>query len=126
MKMNSTEFDKVDIYIAGFPEETQKQLKQLRATIRKAAPEAEEVISYRMPAYKLQRILVYFAGHKNHIGFYPGVSGISAFKEELSEYKGARGSVQFPIGKPLPLRLISQIVKFRVIENLPLKKTNKK
>ena len=86
-------------------------------TIRKAAPDAEEVISYQMPAYKCQGMLVYFAGYKNHIGFYPGAAGVAAFKEELSVYKNAKGSVQFPIDKLLPLKLIAEIVTFRVKEN---------
>jgi len=105
------------MYIAAFPKGTQDLLMQLRTTIKKAAPQAEEVLSYQMPAYKFHGILVYFAGHKHHIGFYPTSSGIEAFKQELSVYKGAKGSVQFPLDQPLPLRLISQIVKFRVIEN---------
>ena len=108
----------IDEYIAGFPPETQKILQKLRKTIRKAAPDAEEKISYQMPAFSLKGILVYFAAYKNHIGFYPTASGIEAFKEEISGYKWAKGSVQFPIDKPLPLDLINQIVKFRVIENL--------
>jgi uncharacterized protein YdhG (YjbR/CyaY superfamily) len=105
-------------YIDSFTGDTKVLLKKLRETIRKAAPEAEEVISYNMPAYKFHGMLAYFAGHKNHIGFYPGASGIEAFKDELSEYKWAKGSVQFPINKPLPLDLITRIIIFRVIENL--------
>jgi uncharacterized protein YdhG (YjbR/CyaY superfamily) len=108
----------IDSYIATFPDETQVLLKQLRATIGKAAPDAVELISYNMPAFRLHRILVYFAGHKNHIGFYPGASGIAAYKNEISEYKSAKGSVQFPLNRPLPLELITKIVKFRVNENL--------
>ncbi len=107
----------IDEYIAVFPKVTQKKLEQLRMTIRKAAPDAEEVISYQMPAYKCQGMLVYFAGYKNHIGFYPGAAGVAAFKEELSVYKNAKGSVQFPIDKLLPLKLIAEIVTFRVKEN---------
>jgi uncharacterized protein YdhG (YjbR/CyaY superfamily) len=107
----------IDVYIAGFPKNTQKILKQLRATIIEAAPDAEEIISYKMPAYKYHGILVYFAAYKNHIGFYPTASGIATFKKELSMYKGAKGSVQFPLDKPLPLGLITKIVKFRVREN---------
>ena len=107
----------IDEYIYLFPEETRKKLEQLRMTIRKAAPDAEEMISYQMPAYKCQGMLVYFAGYKNHIGFYPTASGIAAFKEELSVYKSAKGAVQFPIDKPLPLKLIAEIVAFRVKEN---------
>lgn len=116
----------IDEYIAGFPKDIQIILEQLRTTIRKAAPEAEEVISYQMPAFKLSGMLVYFAGYKNHIGFYPTPSAIEAFKKELSEYKGAKGSVQFPLEKPLPLKLITKIVKFRVIENLEKASISKK
>jgi uncharacterized protein YdhG (YjbR/CyaY superfamily) len=115
MSNNTNDIDK---YIAKFPKETRALLGQVRTTIRKAAPEAEEVISYRMPAYKLNGMLLWFAGHSKHIGFYPMASGIKAFKKELSIFKGAKGSVQFPIDKPLPLGLIAKIVKFRVAENL--------
>lgn len=108
----------VDAYIAGFPKETQTLLEQLRATIMKAAPDAEEVISYQMPAYRYNGMLVYFAGYKNHVGFYPGAAGIEAFKKELSVFKGAKGSVQFPLDKPLPIQLVARIVAFRVKENL--------
>ena len=108
----------VDRYIAGFPSATQDLLEQMRSTILKAAPGAEEVIGYQMPAYRLHGALVYFAGYKAHIGFYPTGSGIEAFKTELSVYKGAKGSVQFPLDKPLPLALITKIVKWRLKENL--------
>ena len=107
-----------DEYISNFPVETQEKLKQLRMTIKKAAPDADEVISYGMPGFKLSGMLVWFAGYSGHIGFYPRPSGIEAFKKELSAYKGAKGSVQFPMNKPLPLGLITKIVKFRVKENL--------
>lgn len=106
--------ENIDAYIAGFPGETQKILEQLRAAIIAAAPQAEEVISYGMPAFKLNGILVYFAGYKNHIGFYPTPAGIESFKALLSNYKGAKGSVQFPLDQPLPLKLIDEIVAFRV------------
>ena len=108
----------IDEYIAGFPKEIQKLLEQIRNTIKQAAPEAEEAIKYAMPTYVLNGNLVHFAAFKNHIGFYPVPSGIEAFKQELSVYKGAKGSVQFPLDKPMPLDLISKIVKFRVKENL--------
>ena len=108
----------VDEYIENFPAAIQKKLKQVRATIKKTAPQAEEVISYGMPAYKQNGILVYFAGYKNHIGFYAVPTGHKAFKKELSAYKGGRGSVQFPMDKPLPLDLIAKMVKFRANENL--------
>src|SRR4051812_30734265 len=94
----------VDQYISGFPAETQELLQQIRAIIQKAAPQAEEGISYMMPAYKLHGMLVYFAGYKKHIGFYPGAGGISEFQEEIDAFKNAKGSVQFPLDKPLPVR----------------------
>ena len=118
MKAGLNKIKNIDEYIAGFPQETQAILEQLRATIRKAAPGAEEVISYSMPAFRLHGILVYFAAFKNHIGFFPTSSGILAFKEELSNYAGGKGTVRFPLDKPLPFNLISEIVKFRVRENL--------
>lgn len=108
----------IDDYISGFPSEIQKILQQLRTTIKKAAPQATETISYRMPAFKLKEVLVFFAAHSQHIGFYPTPSGIEAFKKELSVYKGAKGSVQFPIDKPMPLELVAEIAKFRVAEIL--------
>ena len=114
-----------DEYLAAFPEEVQQILKQVRVNIKEAAPQAEEIISYGMPAYRLNGILVWFAAHSKHIGFYPGVSGIEAFKKELSIYKSAKGSVQFPFDKPMPLELITGIVKFRVNENLQRTKTKK-
>jgi uncharacterized protein YdhG (YjbR/CyaY superfamily) len=108
----------IDKYIAGFPKDTQRALEQLRAAVMKAALAAEEVISYKMPAYKYYGMLVYFAGYKNHVGFYPMPSAIAAFKKELSVYKGAKGSVQFPLDEPLPVQLITKIVAFRMKENL--------
>ncbi len=108
----------IDNYISGFPKEIQVLLKQIRETIRQTAPEAEEAIKYAMPTFVLNGNLVHFAAFKNHIGFYPVPSGIEAFKKELSVYKGAKGSVQFPLDKPMPLSLISKIVEFRVKENL--------
>lgn len=126
--MNKTAPANVDAYIKQFPPEVQAMLQKLRAAIKAAAPKAEEVISYQMPAYTYHGMLVYFAAYKNHIGFYPTGSGIEAFKKELSVYKGSKGAVQFPLDKPLPLALIKQIVKFRVQMNLEkeqLKKTKK-
>jgi uncharacterized protein YdhG (YjbR/CyaY superfamily) len=118
MKTNKKIPQNIDEYIKMFPEDIQAVLQTLRQTIRNAAPQAEETISYRMPAFKLNGILVFFAAFKNHIGFYPTSSATTAFKDELSIYKGGKGSVQFPIDKPLPLDLISKIVKYRVRENL--------
>ncbi len=115
----------VDEYIGAFPKEVQPLLNQVRQTIKKAAPNAEELISYAMPAYKLNGVLVYFAGYKNHIGFYATPTGHEAFKKELSKYKEGKGSVQFPIDQQLPLSLITRIVKFRVKEN-EVKGTKKK
>ena len=113
-------------YIIAFPVETQKIMERLRETIKKAAPEAEEVISYGMPSFRQNGRLLYFAAFKNHIGFYPMATGIDAFKTKLSAYKWAKGSVQFPLQKPLPLDLITKIVKFRVNENMHRTKTIKK
>lgn len=122
--MENTRITNIDDYIAGFPEHTRNLLEQVREAIRKAAPEAEEKISYAMPTYVLNGNLVHFAGYKNHIGFYPAPQGIEEFKEELSVYKGAKGSVQFPLDKEMPLALIAKIVKYRVKQNLakPAKK----
>jgi len=127
MKSNTIPAENVDAYIMRFAPTTQKLLKQLRATIKKAAPLAEEVISYGMPAYKYHGILVYFAGYEHHIGFYPTASGIENFKKEIAGFKHSKGAVQFPPDKPLPLSLVTAIVKFRVQLNLekasiPLKK----
>lgn len=118
MEGNKVTFESIDDYIATFPSEVQEILKTLRQVIREAAPDAKEKISYQMPVFVLHGNLVYFAAYKKHIGFYPGASGVEAFKAELSEYKGAKGSVQFPIGKPLPYDLISRIVTFRIAENI--------
>ena len=109
----------VDEYISGFPEETQELLEQIRVVIKETAPKAEEVISYSMPGYKLKGMLVWFAGFKNHVGFYPrGSSAIIAFKKELSVYKTSKGAVQFPLDKPLPIAIIKKMVKYRVAENM--------
>lgn len=117
-------FTSIDEYIASFPEAIQERLRDLRATIKAAAPDAIEKISYQMPTFFLNGNLVYFGVSKNHIGFYPTPAAIEAFKDELSVYKGAKGSVQLPFDQPLPLELISRIVKFRVEANL--KKAAKK
>lgn len=108
----------IDAYIAGFPQEVQAILTKIRATIRKAAPEAEEAFSYQMPTFRLHGNLVHFAAFKKHIGFYPTPSGIEQFKTELSAYHNAKGSVQFPLDQPIPYELIQRIVAFRVAENL--------
>jgi uncharacterized protein YdhG (YjbR/CyaY superfamily) len=107
----------IDDYVERFPREVQQLLEKMRRTIRKAAPTAEETISYGIPAFTLNGTLVWFAAFKKHIGFYPGAGAILAFKKELPAYKGAKGSVQFPLDKPLPIALMSRIVKFRVKQN---------
>jgi uncharacterized protein YdhG (YjbR/CyaY superfamily) len=112
----------IDDCIASFPPDVQALMRKLRATIRKAAPGAEEKISYQIPTYYLNGNLVHFGGFKKHIGFYPGASGVAKFKKELSDFKGAKGSVRFPFDEPMPLTLISKIVKFRVKENWAKKK----
>ncbi|SFE69447.1 Uncharacterized conserved protein YdhG, YjbR/CyaY-like superfamily, DUF1801 family [Paenibacillus algorifonticola] len=117
MDGNQTTFETIDEYIAGFPQEIQELLQAIRKVIKEAAPEATEKISYQMPTFELHGNLVHFAAFKKHIGFYPAPRGIEAFKEELSVYKGAKGSVQFPLDKPLPYELIGRIVAFRVAEN---------
>lgn len=119
MGSNKIRFVSMDEYIATFPKETQKILQELRATIKAAAPDAEETISYQMPAFTLNGNLVLFAAWKKHIGFYGDFSAIQAFKNELSIYKVEKdGSLKFPRDKPLPLKLITKIVKFKVAENL--------
>ena len=115
-----------DEYIACFPENIQLLLKQLRTTIRNAAPEAEEVISYQMPAYKYHGMLLYFAAYKYHIGFYLATSGIEDFRNELTAFKISKGTIQFPIDKPLPLELITRIVKFRMMGNAKKAENNRK
>ena len=108
----------IDEYIAGFPDDIQEILQEIRMTIRQAAPEAKEAIKYRMPTFVLNGNLVHFAAFKNHIGFYPTPTGIGAFQDELSLYKGGKGSVQFPLDQPIPYDLIRRIVEFRVRESL--------
>lgn len=124
--MEKTNFTSIDEYIAAFPKETQKILKEIRATIKAAAPTAEEKISYQMPTFFLNGNLIHFAAFKNHIGLYPTPSGTEAFKKEIAKYKAAKGSIQLPIDEPMPLKLISRIVKFRVAENLQKAKTKGK
>jgi uncharacterized protein YdhG (YjbR/CyaY superfamily) len=118
MEESKTTFNSIDEYILQFPPEVQEILENLRKAIKEAAPEAKEKISWRMPTFDLHGNLVHFAAFKNHIGFYPGASGIETFANEFSEYKSSKGAVQFPIKKPLPYDLISRIVKFRVDENI--------
>lgn len=115
--MNKDTSKLIDVYIATFPKKTRELLIALRKTIQESAPGAEETIKYGIPTFVLHGNLVHFGGYKNHVGFYPAPSGVEAFKEELSVYKSAKGSVQFPIDKPLPLALVAKIVKFRAKEN---------
>lgn len=118
MKKPKKHFETIDEYIFSFPKNGQDILQQLRQTIRDSAPDSSESISYQIPTYKLNGNLVHFAAYKNHAGFYPTPSGINEFREELSDYEIAKGSVKFPLNKPLPINLIGEIVKFRVKENL--------
>jgi uncharacterized protein YdhG (YjbR/CyaY superfamily) len=115
----------IDEYIAGFSPEIRKKLTEIRAIIKKAAPDAEEKISYNMPAFAQNGILVYFAAFKNHIGFFPTASPIQIFKEDLKEYKWSKGTIQFPLDRPLPSDLISRIVNFKVNENKEKAKSKK-
>ena len=117
-----TKFDSIASYHAAFPPEVQAQLRAMQDAIQQAAPEATPVISYNMPAFRLSRVLVYYAAHKHHIGFYPTSSGIAAFADLLKPYKTSRGAVQFPIDQPLPLELIRQMVWFRLQEENDRKK----
>jgi uncharacterized protein YdhG (YjbR/CyaY superfamily) len=119
-----TNFKTIDEYIRTFPKDIQKILEQVRQAIKKSAPEAEETINYQIPTFKLNGNLVHFAAFKSHIGFYPAPSGLKTFKKEISNYKSSKGSVQFPIDEPIPVSLISKIVKYRVKENSA--KTKKK
>jgi uncharacterized protein YdhG (YjbR/CyaY superfamily) len=117
--------ENVDAYIAGFPKEVQILLQQIRTTIQKAAPNSVEKISYGMPAFYFEGMLAYFAAHTHHIGFYPYSSAIQAFSKDIEKYIHSKGTVQFPIGKPIPVRLVSNMIRFRVNENLE-KKSRKK
>lgn len=126
MESNSIAPPNIDDYIATFPPAIQEILQRIRATIREAAPEAEETISYQMPTFTLKGNLVHFAAFKNHIGFYPTPTGTEKFQEQLSVYKGGKGSIRFPLDEPMPLALISEIVKFRVEENLAKAAAKKK
>ena len=118
MRTDRTAPKNIDEYIAGYPQDIQEILQKIRMTIRKAAPDAQETIKYRMPTFTLKGNLVHFAAFKKHIGFYPPTTGTEEFKHELSGYEGPKGSVKFPFDKPIPFDLISKIVRFRVKENL--------
>jgi uncharacterized protein YdhG (YjbR/CyaY superfamily) len=121
LSMSKKTFKTIDEYIALFPKDIQSILEELRQAIKDVAPQAEEVISYQIPTFKLNGNLVHFAAYKNHIGFYPTSSGIELFKGELSSYKTSRGAVRFPIDEPIPFDIVKRIVRFRVKENLAKK-----
>jgi uncharacterized protein YdhG (YjbR/CyaY superfamily) len=117
VKKTRKSFKTVDDYIDSYPEEVRKRLQAIRSVVRELAPEAEERISYGMPAFFLNGHLVYFAGFARHIGFFPGANGVAAFASELSKFKHAKGSIRFPLDEPLPEGLIKQIVKYKLEEN---------
>ena len=117
MKTNTKSPSNIDEYITGFPKDVQNTLQKIRGIIKKAAPDAQEAIKYQIPTFVLNGNLVHFAAFQKHIGFYPAPSGIEAFKDELSVYKTAKGSVQFPLDEPVPYGLITKIVNFRLKEN---------
>lgn len=123
--MINIKFKLVDEYIMYFPKETQSPLNEMRKTIKKAAPEADQKISYNMPAFFQNGVLVYYAAYKNHIGFYPLPSGVKKFQKEISKYKSSKGAIQFPIDEPLPVKLITKIVRFRLEENMLKSKMKK-
>ena len=108
----------IDEYIAGYPEDVQQILEKIRATIKAVAPEAVEAISYGVPCFRYKGDLIYFAGYKNHVSIYPAPRGHEEFKAELSAYKGGKGTVQFPLDKPMPYELVRRIAEFRMQENL--------
>ncbi len=127
MRINKSVPRNIDAYIAGFPNDVQEILEKIRQTIRKAAPDAEETISYLIPTFTLKgKYLVYFAAYKKHIGLYPAPRGSEKFKKELSRYEGGKGTVRFPLDKPIPLALITRIVKFRIKQNLEREKLKKR
>jgi uncharacterized protein YdhG (YjbR/CyaY superfamily) len=126
MKLTRTKFANIDEYIEGFPDDVQKILKKIRTTIRKAAPKAEETISYGIPTFKLNSSLIYFAGFKKHVSVYPAPRSAPEFKQELASYGGGKGTVQFPLDKPIPYDLITRIVKFRMKVLESDKRTTKK
>jgi uncharacterized protein YdhG (YjbR/CyaY superfamily) len=118
MRELTKRYASVEEYLAGQPDDTRETLEKLRQIIKRAAPQAVERISYNMPAYDLKGMLVYFAGRKDHIGFYPTGSGVKAFEKELGEYKHSKGAIRFPLDRPMPKTLLTKIVKYRLKENL--------
>ena len=123
--MKTTQAVNIDDYISGYPEDIQQILQEIRIIIQQAAPDAKEAIKYGIPTFVLNSNLVHFGGYKSHIGFYPAPKGIEAFKKETAIYETGKGTLQFPVDKPLPADLISRIVKFRVQDNLEKAKTKK-
>lgn len=121
MKSSQSSPKTIDEYIKSFPNEVQDMMQELRKTIKKVVPEAQETIAYGIPTFKLHGNLVHFGGYKSHVGFYPAPSGIEAFSKELVQYKTGKGTLQFPLDKPLPLELIRKVVEFRKEQNLAKK-----
>jgi len=126
MRTDSPHAQNIDEYIAGFPDDIQRILQKIRTTIKRAAPEAEEAISCQMPTFRLDGNLVHFAAFKHHIGLYPTPSGTQRFRAELSPYETGKGSIRFPLDKPIPYDLITTIVKFRAKENLERAKAKRR
>ena len=126
MKANNKSFNSIDEYIENFPDDIQIILQKIRKTIKKAAPDSEEVISYRMPAFKQNSVLVYFAAFKDHIGFFPTAKPIIIFKDRLTAYKNSKGTIQFPLDKKIPFDLIAEITKYRLKEDLEKTKSKTK
>jgi uncharacterized protein YdhG (YjbR/CyaY superfamily) len=124
--VQETNAETIDDYIAAFPPKVRTRLKAMRTTIRKHAPDAVEKISYRIPTFYFNGNLVHFAGYEHHVGFYPGAAGVAKFRSAIKDYKSAKGSVQFPLDKPIPYALIARIVKFRVNENMARAATGKR
>jgi uncharacterized protein YdhG (YjbR/CyaY superfamily) len=122
MERKRKQANSIDEYIATFPKPIKDILQELRQTIKEAAPQAQEAISYQIPTFKLNGNLVHFAAFKDHIGFFPTSSGVAAFEKELSQYKTSKGTIRFPIDKPIPFDLVRKIVKYRVNENLQKKR----
>lgn len=115
--MPETNFKTIDEYIASFPNDIQVVLQQIRHAVRESAPQAEETISYKMPAFRQNGILVYFAAFKDHIGFFPTALGVEEFADKLKRYKTSKGTVQFPLNQPMPIELIKEIVSYRILQN---------
>lgn len=126
MKANQPVPRNIDEYISGFPPQVQKILEKIRRTIRKAAPKAQEVISYQIPSFKLNGYLVHFAAYQSHIGLYPAPRGVAGFKDDLALYQTGKGTLRFPLDQPIPYELITRVVKFRVKKDLEAAEAMKK